>query len=30
LAREYVSLVEVALQRFEGWNECRTPPLGDP
>jgi hypothetical protein len=23
-------LVEVALQRIEGWRKCRTPPLGDP
>jgi hypothetical protein len=25
-----MSLVEVALQRCEGWRECRMPPLGDP
>jgi hypothetical protein len=30
LTRESVSLVEVALQRIEGWRKCRTPPLGDP
>jgi hypothetical protein len=28
--RESVALVEEALQRCEGWNGCRTPPLGDP
>jgi hypothetical protein len=22
--------IEIALQRCEGWNECRMPPLGDP
>lgn len=30
LTRDSASLVDVALQRCEGWRECRTPPLGDP
>jgi hypothetical protein len=30
LTRDSASLIEGALQRSEGWRECRMPPLGDP